>query len=67
MLSDEEKKEMLEDANNLKRREDFRFSRNYPDQQGSLQEYLLFLESVQKAFGPFPISTTPTNTRHNKL
>jgi len=33
----------------------------------SLDEYLLFLQDIQKIFKPFEISSRPTITKNNKL
>ena len=67
MLSREEKREMLEDGRSVKRRDDFRFARNFPKKPLSLDEYISFLDSVQKIFGPFKASKKPTITKNNKL
>lgn len=67
MLSDEEKKEMLEDARSIARRDDFRMTRNVFDQPISLDEYISYLEGIQKVFGPFPISHKPTVATNNRL
>ena len=68
MLTEEEKREMLEDAADLDRREDFRKIRNT---QGnyipSLDEYIQFLDHLQEIFGPFKVSKKIMNTRFNKL
>ena len=66
MLDDIEKRELLEDANNLERRDDFRFSSRIPINL-SFDEYLKFVDDLQKIFGPFPVSTKITETRFNKL
>ena len=67
MLSDEEKREMLKDVKSKTRREHFRFARKKDFPPYSLDEYILFLNSVQKIFGPFKISKQPTITKFNKL
>lgn len=67
MLSEEEKREMLEDAESAKRRENFRVGRERPSPPESLDEYISFLQSVQKLFGPFKISQQPTIASANKL
>lgn len=68
MLSEKAKREMLEDSRSKKRRDDFRFANEkYPPQPLSFDEYLSFLDSIQKIFGPFKISTKPTLTKFNKL
>ena len=66
MLSDIEKQEMLEDAMSIKRRDDFRFSANTPLKY-TFDEYLQFLDDLQKIFGPFPVSQKVTKTENNKL
>lgn len=68
MLSEEEKREMLEDARNEKRRDDFQFAKEkYPLSFYSLDEYIVFLDSIQKIFGPFKVFHKPTPTKFNKL
>ena len=66
MLSKEEKKEMLEDANDMSRRDSFRFSRKNPSNI-SFDEYLNFLNDVQKIILPFTSSRKITQTKLNKL
>lgn len=66
MLDDIEKQEMLEDAMSTKRRDDFRFSSDIPVNL-SFDEYLKFLDGLQKIFGPFPVSRKITKTEYNKL
>lgn len=68
MLSEKEKKEMLDDAYNPRIRKAFQETeRKYLDWlkkhpgYRSLDTYITFLNSIQKVFGPFPISKeTPT-------
>ena len=67
MLSNEEKKEMLEDAESKKRREHFRFARRKNIDVDSFDDYILFLNSIQKIFAPFKIFSYPTHTKSNKL
>lgn len=67
MLSDKEKKEMLLDARSKRRRENFRFVRTKGSISYSLDEFISFLNSVQRIFGPFKISKHPTITKFNKL
>jgi len=68
MLSPEEKKEMLEDAKSVKRRNDFRIARQYDTERPfTFSEYISFLNGVQKVFGPFKISKKPTITKFNRL
>jgi hypothetical protein len=66
MLSAQEKKEMLVDGESLSRRADFRAAQRRPPLL-SLDDYLHFLASVQKIFGPFRICRRPTLTAGNKL
>ena len=66
MLSNEEKKEMLEDARNLKRRDAFRRAQAAHPKL-SFDEYLLFLNNVQEIFSPFSVSRKSTITKYNKL
>lgn len=67
MLSREEKKEMLEDAKSKRRRELFRVGRKQDKPIASMDEYISFLDAVQKIFSPFKSSSRPTPTAHNKL
>ena len=67
MLSEEEKKEMLEDARNQKRKINFREGKKYAFNSISFDKYISFLDSVQKIFGPFKLSRKPTITKFNKL
>lgn len=66
MFDETEKQEMLEDAMSIKRRDDFRYSSNIPINL-TFDEYLKFLDSLQKIFGPFPVSQKITKTENNKL
>jgi hypothetical protein len=68
MLSEQEKREMLEDARSKERRDNFRFAKDkIKEVPLSLDEYIKFLNDIQKIFGPFPISYKPTPTKFNKL
>ena len=67
MLSNQEKKEMLEDAKSITRRDDFRAARASSVKISSLDGYFRFLKDVQNVFSPFKISTHPTITKLNKL
>ena len=67
MLSEEEKKEMLTDANDKSRRDSFRFSKKSNVQSISFDEYLNFLNDVQQIFFPFKGLKNITQTRLNKL
>lgn len=66
MLSEEFKKEMLEDGLSKERMLDFRKA-NEINMPMSLDDYLNFLRGVQKIFGPFPVSQKITKTENNKL
>ena len=66
MFDEIEKKEMLEDAMSIKRRDDFRYSSRIPVNL-SFDDYLKFLTDLQKIFGPFEISQKITKTELNKL
>lgn len=67
MLSEEEKKEMIEDAASEVRRKHFRAVKRSADESSSLDEYLFFLQSIQEIFEPFAIPRQPTLTKLNKL
>lgn len=66
MLSEEEKKEMLEDGLDQVRKKDFAFSKNL-EQSMTFDEYIGFLDGLQKVFGPFEISKKITETKLNLL
>lgn len=66
MLDEVEKQEMLDDGLSIKRRDDFRFANSIPTDL-SFDEYLKFLDGLQKIFGPFPVSQKITKTKFNKL
>lgn len=63
MLSEKEKREFLEDAYNPEIRRNFQeaeqkyldWLRKHPGYR-TLDNYITFLNSIQKIFGPFPIS-----------
>jgi hypothetical protein len=67
MLSEEEKKEMLEDAKSESRRSAFSATKNMNNNRLSFDEYLAFLMEMQYIFSPFPVSRHKTNTEFNKL
>jgi len=67
MLSPEEKREMLEDARSSRRRRDFEQGHAKRPARISMDEYLSFLDNVQKIFSPFKISRDPTIAVCNKL
>ena len=65
MLTKEEKKEMLEDAKNMSRRQDFRAlgGKDFI----SFDQYIIFLNNIQEIFGTFEASRQPTKTSLNRL
>ena len=67
-LSEVEKRELLEDAKSIERRDAFRKIRgmNYRGSR-SLDDYIKFLDGIQKVFGPFPLKRKITITKFNKL
>ncbi len=67
MLSDEEKREILEDAKSITRQKHFRFAKEYSEESQSLDEYIDFLNSVQVIFNPFTVSKHHTITKANRL
>jgi hypothetical protein len=67
MLSEEEKKEMLEDARSDSRRLSFRAAKNIHNRCLSFDEYLAFLTEAQYIFSAFPVSGHKTITKFNKL
>jgi len=67
MLSREEKKEMLADAKSKRRKRAFQRAAGKNRAKASFDEYLSFLDSVQKIFGPFKTSFNPTPASFNKL
>ncbi len=71
MLTELEKKEMLEDGRSIKRRKQFaeakkRAAKYSEHKKKSLDEYISFLTEIQKVF-PFKVSRKKTITRFNKL
>ncbi len=67
MLSEKEKQEMLADGLSQQRREDFRKGQLVLPGQRSFDDYIQFLNDLQKVFSPFIPSRTKTSTRLNKL
>jgi hypothetical protein len=65
MLTKEEKKEMLEDAKNKARRQDFRALKS--KDLISFDQYLIFLNNIQEIFGTLEASRQPTKTSLNKF
>lgn len=67
MLSNDEKIEMLEDGKSMVRKNNFRFTKKIDTVNISFDDYLLFLNDIQKIFSPFEISHRVTLTKINKL
>jgi hypothetical protein len=67
MLSREEKKEMLKDAKDGRRRKDFDAAKSAGQPARSFDVYIAFLDSAQNIFSPFKASRRPTLTKFNKL
>jgi len=67
MLNEKEKKEIIKDAESKSRREHFRIVKRRKKENSSLDEYLSFLQDIQKIFKPFKVSNYLTSTRLNKL
>ncbi len=67
MLSEDEIQEMLADADDVSRRESFRFSKKNSVSNMSFDEYLKFLDDVQQIFSPFKRVKNITLTALNKL
>ena len=67
MLSNIEKEEMIKDSQNIFRRESFRFAKSQDSEKISFDEYLKYLNDIQKIFGEFTISKKSTETKFNKL
>ncbi len=67
MLSEEEKREMLEDGKSQSRRDHFRFARSKDNDNLSFDGYLTFLNQVQEIFSPFEVSRSITLTKLNIL
>lgn len=65
MLSEDEKKEMLEDAASRLRCKHFRATKI--KQNLSFDDYLVFLDNIQKFFSQFPVSYKITHTEFNRL
>ncbi len=67
MLSEDEIQEMLVDANNVSRRDSFRFSKKSNILNISFDEYLNFLNDIQQIFSPCKKARNITLTALNKL
>jgi len=68
MLNKKEKKEMLEDGRNPRRRKDFTYGQRLgASDSRSLDVYIKFLMSAQRALGESPVSRDITMAKFNKL
>ncbi len=67
MLSKEEKLELVEDARDGARRQHFQAAKKSKGAPESFDDYILFLNSVQKIFSPFVANRLPTQTKRNLL
>ena len=70
MLSEQERREMLEDAHDDAIRRAFQASKEKCralERPMTLDEYIDFLQGIQEVFGPFEISRKPTPTKNNLL
>ncbi|MBI3309096.1 MAG: hypothetical protein HYZ79_06955 [Candidatus Melainabacteria bacterium] len=66
MLSDEEKSEFIKDGLSSSRRKDFSMGNDFKLNL-SLDEYMNYLDDIQKIFGEFKISQKITKCDLNKL
>jgi hypothetical protein len=66
-LSEQEKREIVEDAKSIQRQKDFRFARKMCFQSISLDGYIISLQSLQRVMGQFAISLKRTLCNTNKL
>ncbi len=68
MLTKEEKKEMVADARDTCRRDDFRSVKKIDSKTSvSLDSYIKFLDDIQAIYGPFKFSRNPISSSNNKL
>ncbi len=68
MLSNEEKKEMIEDAYSPYRKKMFAKARDINVKcSHSLDEYIKFLTGIQKVFGPFSVNREKSVTGKNRI
>ena len=71
MLSEQEKKEMLEDGRSLSRRQQFAQARKamakLEREKQTLDEFIEFLMGIQRLFSPFVCSREKPTTFSNKL
>ena len=68
MLTNEEKKEMVADAMNTSRRDDFRSAKTKASNTNvSLDNYIHFLDDIQAIYGPFKFSKASVPSHRNKL
>ena len=67
-LSEEEKRELLEDGRSIVRRDAFRKIKagKYKSSR-SLDDFINYLMGIQKIFGEFPLTRKITNARGSKL
>ncbi len=67
MLTEIEKKEIKIDAESKKRREDFQKGKSFSLSPRSFDEYIKFLDSLQKIYPSPDVAPDKTITRFNKL
>ena len=68
MLTKEEKKEMIADAMNTSRRDNFRAAKTKTSSISvSLDDYIHFLDDIQELYGSFKPSKNPIPSHNNKL
>ena len=68
MLTKEEKEEMIADAMNTSRRDDFRAVKTKTSSISvSLDDYIHFLDDIQAIYGSFKSSKDPIPSHNNKL
>ncbi len=68
ILSEQEKRELLEDGRSTARQKVFREIKQGSHKSSRLlNDYIQYLMSIQKIFGEFPLSRKSTLTRFNKL
>jgi hypothetical protein len=65
-LSEQERRELLEDARSLSRRKAFRAA-GRAGGPASLEEWLRWIDEIQRVFKPWPASRRATRTARNKL
>ena len=67
MLTKEEKEELLLDGRSAKRRDEFSRAREALKAGRPLDEYVSFLDAVQKVFRPPEVSRKETSAKLNRL